>query len=111
MLEVVDQPVHHVDSLEVDERLADLQAEQHQRDVRQRALVLCQVGAELQEHRHQVSNGFNQATYGFMVAAALKVTDLSVRVELHDDPHRTFLNDSNQFDDVLMIEVLHNDFR
>lgn len=33
-------PVHHVDSLEVDESFADLQAEQHQRYVRQLVLVL-----------------------------------------------------------------------
>lgn len=52
-LETVDPPVHHVDSLEVDQRFADLQAEQHQRYVCQRALVLRQVGPQLQEHQHR----------------------------------------------------------
>lgn len=124
-LEVVDPPVHHVDSLEVDERFADLQAEQHQRYVCQRGLVLRQVGPQLQEHQHrtEVSHELAGSTaslpaVGCRLASYLPsegleggVTNLSVRVELHDDPHGTFLNDPDQFDNVLMIEVLHNYWR
>lgn len=38
------------------------------------------------------------------------MADLSVLVELHDDPHRVLLNDPNQPDDVLVVEVLHDDW-
>lgn len=38
------------------------------------------------------------------------VTDLSVLVELHDNPHRVLLDDPNQPDDVLVVEVLHDNW-
>lgn len=38
------------------------------------------------------------------------VTDLSVLVELHNDPHRVLLYDPNQSDDVLVVEVLHDNW-
>ena len=40
-------PVHHVDSSQVDQGLADLQAEQHQGDVGQLVLLLRQVVPQL----------------------------------------------------------------
>lgn len=38
------------------------------------------------------------------------MTDLSVLVELHNDPHRVLLYDPNQPDDVLVFEVLHDNW-
>ena len=42
-------PVHHVDPSQVDQGLADLQAEQHQGDVGQLVLLLRQVIPQLRE--------------------------------------------------------------
>lgn len=36
------------------------------------------------------------------------VPDLSVLVELHNDPHWVLLDDPDQSDDVLVIELLHD---
>lgn len=36
--------------------------------------------------------------------------DLSVLVELHNDPHWVLLDDPDQSDDVLVVELLHDNW-
>lgn len=38
------------------------------------------------------------------------VPDLSVLVELHNDPHWVLLDDPDQSDDVLVVELLHDNW-
>lgn len=38
------------------------------------------------------------------------MADLSVLVELHNDPHWVLLDDPDQSDDVLVVELLHDNW-
>lgn len=110
----------HVGPCEVDESFADLQAEQHQSNVGQLILVLCQVVPELQmqtvhSNTQRLSRFFffRELDTGSVAHSHGKGdvkldTNLSVLIKLHDDPHGIVLDDSDEFDNVLMVEVLHD---
>lgn len=113
-------PVDHVDPFEVDQRFAYLQAVQHQGYICQLGLILCQVVPQLWEaHFSQMAIYFFVRTLsisGVKLKRWIKkwrrkatiTTNLSVRIKLHDDPHRILLYDPDQLDDVRMVESLHN---
>lgn len=107
--------MHHADSFQVDESFTDLQAEQQQGRASQRALVLYEIVPQLQRCHKSTGevNGTNHRIKKMIIRRLTEikaVTDLSVLVELHNDPHWVLLYDPDQADDVLVVEFLHDNW-
>lgn len=106
--------MHHANSFQVDESFTDLQAEQQQGRVCQRALVLYEIVPQLQRCHKSTGevNGTNHSLKKIIhrLTEIKAVTDLSVLVELHNDPHWVLLYDPDQADDVLVVELLHDNW-